>query len=149
MGWADTISVVDVNDPVSFSSYCQQETGIPYPTGKQMAIVRKAINEFFDEYPQADYSSLCSIVRWAKERRKRYANPGNLVRGGFRYAWVDGYLPELDPNYDDVDEDLEKRIEEALAVETDQEWRRRLIVSQTNEARNEVYREWMRYREDS
>lgn len=149
MGWADRVTAAEViqeENPEKFASFCQQETGIPYPTVKQMIDMKKQINDFFAMYPQANYGSLCGMVRWAKERRKRYATPGNLIRGGFRYAWRDGYLPELDPNYDDVDENLEEKIEAALNRERDAEWRRRLIVAQTNDARREVYGEWVKAR---
>lgn len=143
MGWADKKTVEDVKDWKSFAEYCQQETGIPYPTQKQIGVLRGAINDWFDEYPHTSYATLCQIVKWAKERRKRYATPGNLLKGGFRYAWEDGYLPELDPDYDDRDADLEADIERALQQEKDPAWRRRLIVAQTNAARDEVYREWL------
>lgn len=147
MGWVDRLTVDDVDDWKTFATFCQQETGIPYPTQKQVAALRGAIKEFFTQYPDTDFSTLCNIVRWAKERRKRYATPANLLRGGFRYAWEDGYLPELDPNYNDVDEELEVDIEGALAVEKDVVWRRRLIVAQTNQARSDVYSEWLKQHE--
>lgn len=147
MSWADRISSEDVVDWKSFADYAQQEAGIPRPTQKQIAQLRAAANQFFEEYPHTSWGTLAKIVDWAKARRQRYATPSNLIRGGFRFAWQDGYLPELDPDYADVDPDLAIDIERALEVETDPAWRRRLIVANGRGQREETYREWSRYRD--
>lgn len=135
----------DVHDPKTFAEYAQQKLGIPYPTGKSIAVLRKSLREFFEHYPQADYNTMCRVVEWAGSKKKRYAHTYQLVYA-FRYAYQDGYLPELEPSREMTDEDLETAIEEALKVEKDIEWRRRLIVAHGLEARKHVYEEWRKER---
>lgn len=134
-------TAADVNDPKSFAEYAQQKLGIPYPTGKSIAILKKALREFFEHYPQADYNTMCRVVEWAKTKKKRYAQVYQLVYA-FRYAYQDGYLPELDPGRELTDSDLEAAIEAVLVDEHDLEWRRRLIVADGLEARRHVYEQW-------
>lgn len=135
----------DVNDAKSFAAYAQQKLGTPYPTGKSISILKKSINEFFEHHPQADYFTLCRVVEWAKAKKKRYPYANQLVYA-FRYAYADGYLPELDPNAEIVDEDLEEQIEAALRDETNDEWRRRLITASGITARREVFEAWQKHR---
>lgn len=72
--------------------------------------------------------------------KKRFAETHSIVRF-IRYAWRDGYLPELDPK-EPVDERLEHQIESILKTETDSDWRYRLMTSQGVEARRRVYTAW-------
>lgn len=131
----------EVVDAKSFASYAQQRLGIPYPTRKSIAVLNKALKEFFAQYPQADYGTMCRLVEWAIAKRKRFAHTYSLVYA-FRYAYKDGYLPELDPNRERTNDDLEALIEAALVVEKDPEWRRRLMVAHGVKARSEVYEAW-------
>lgn len=131
----------DVHDARTFAEYAHQKLGIPYPTGKSIATLKKSLNEFFEHYPQADYFTMCRVVDWAAHKRKRYAHAYQLVYA-FRYAYQDGFLPELDPNRELTDEELEAAINDALTVERDAEWRRRLIIAHGVEARRHVYEEW-------
>ena len=135
----------DVHDAHSFAAYAQQKLGTPYPTGKSIAILKKALKEFLEHYPQADYNTMCRVVEWAKVKKKRYPHVNQLVYA-FRYAYADGYLPELDPNTEIVDEDLEAQIEAALRDERDEEWRRRLITASGPTARREVFDAWHEHR---
>lgn len=135
------MSPQDVVDAKSFANFAQQKLGIPYPTQKSIAVLNKALKEFFAQYPQADYSTMCRLVEWAISKKKRFAHTYSLVYA-FRYAYKDGYLPELDPNRERTNDDLEALIEEALVVEKDPEWRRRFMVAHGVKARGEVYEAW-------
>src|SRR5690606_16911809 len=146
MGWVDQLSASDVVDANSFAQYCQQETGIPLLRGRKIIALRKEIKIFFDTYPHATYFTLCRLVDWAKAKKKRYADASNLLSKGFRLAWVDGYLPELDPNYMPIDTDLEEKIEKAIAVETNQIWLRKLVIAKGGSSAQEVYESWRNYR---
>jgi hypothetical protein len=129
-----------VTDPKSYANYVQQNLGTPFPTGKQMVILRKTIKDFFKAYPDADYGTLIRLVEWAKARKKKYAHCYALV-SSFRYAWSDGYLPELDPN---PTKEIDRAIEEAIAKESDEEWRRRLGMASGIEVKTEIYNAWLR-----
>lgn len=138
----------DVNDWKTFATYCQQRTGTPYPTTKEIPILRKTIKEFFELYPKADYFTLCRVVDWCRSHKKRYRTTAAVLAVGWKYAWSAGYLPELDPSYEHEDEDLEELISDALAVEDHEGWIRRLSIAQGNEARRKVYDVWCKERKD-
>lgn len=135
----------EVKDSKSFATYCQQELGTPFPSQKNMPALRRQIKEFFERYPNADYYSLCRIVDWAKSRKKRLAH-AHVVVASFRYAWADGFLPELDPSKQTVDAGLEDRIKSALEVETHPFWRERLMGAEGVKARTAVYDAWKEQR---
>ena len=135
------IAPSDVHDALSFAAFAQQRLGTPYPTGKAIATLNKSLNEFFEHYPTADFYTMCRVVEWAKQKKKRYPQVYQLVYA-FRYAYADGYLPELDPNVEQPDESLEAKIEAALKVEKDDEWRRRLMIARGVKARTEVFEAW-------
>lgn len=147
MGFADRIKRVDVTNGKKLAYYCQQETGVPLPTGKQYALLYASIKEVFAMYPQANYQTLCSVVEWAKKKGFRYAHVGNLIKNGLRYAYQDGFLPELDPR--NHPNNIENLILDALRVETNEYWIDRLILSTTPEAKEETYEEWLRYTEST
>lgn len=147
MGFADRIKRSEVTNVRKLAYYCQQETGIPVPDGKQYLIVSANINEIFTQFPQANYQTLCSVIEWAKQKGVRYAHVGNLIKKGLRYAYLEGYLPELDPrNHPD---NIDNLIRAALRVETDDYWLDRLIRSTTTEGKEATYRSWWKYRESN
>lgn len=127
--------------PVAFASYAQQELGVAYPTVKDMAILRKKIKEFFALYDTADYHTLCRIVFWAKnrKRKKRFNKTWALVEA-WRDALAQGALPELERGA--VDPGLEAEIQRALEVEQRPEWRRRLLGAAGAEARQKAILDW-------
>jgi hypothetical protein len=127
----------DVVDADTFSNYVRQVFGTPGNI-TDLVVLRKKLKEYQNTWPNADWNALLRTVDWAKARRKRPAHCYYIV-DWVRYAWADGYLPELDAK--PVDEALEDAIREALQVETDPEWRRRLAGSE-GRARKEVYLAW-------
>lgn len=128
----------DVKDPLDFAEYTQQVLGVPFPTIKDTVILRKKIKEFFAAYPQADYTTLCRIVTWARQHRKRPPRTFMVV-DLFREAWAGRALPELDQSPADVE--LARGIHKALEIETDPQWRRRLRRA-SGSGRREVFEEW-------
>lgn len=125
--------------PPAFAEYCQQELGVGYATIKDMAILRRKIKEFFEHYPGTDYYTLCRVVAWCKQRKKRFTRVWAIVEAA-RDAMYSGALPELvgDP----VDQDLEGEIERALEREDRPAWRRRLMGAAGQEAREQALKEW-------
>lgn len=130
----------EVVDSKTLAQYVQQKLGTPYPTTQGMIVLRKNIKVIFKLYPDADYQTLVKVVDWAKAKGKKFAHCHNLV-AAYRYAWRDGYLPELDPN---PTKEIDKLIDQALEKETDPEWCRRLRLSSGVEARTAVYEAWKR-----
>lgn len=134
--------VQNAADPAkAFADYCQQTMGVPWPTIGDLKILRKKANEFFEHYPQADWTTLCRVAQWCRSRKRRCSRVW-LVVDEFRNAWAKGGLPELDPR-DNADERVEEGIERALEAEERPEWRRRLIAARGVDARREAYQEWL------
>lgn len=128
----------DVSDRDSLQQYIEQQLGVGHVTGRDQAAYRKKVDEFFEHYPNASWGTLVRVVDWAKARRKRFARLHAVVEAA-RYAYADGYLPELDPrNHIDVDAEIIG----ALKTETDPLWRRRLMVAQGIDAKTMVLEEW-------
>lgn len=134
----------DVNSPEDYATYCQQVLGTPYPSGKQLATLRRNLKEFFKNNPQATYGTLLRTIDWCRNRKRRPAHCYAVIPL-VRYAWSDGYLPELDPK-EEMNDDLEAMIRSALEVETDPWWRDRLTGGKTTKARQELYDSWLEAR---
>lgn len=141
--WTPELVAEAEDKPMAFAEYAQQILGVPYPTVKDMTVLRKRIKQFFEYYPRANYFTLCRIVSYCKTRRRRYAKTFMLLEE-YRNAWVDGCLPELDPQ--ETDEELEAAIAAALEVEERTSWRTRLIGAGGLTARRKAYEEWQQSR---
>jgi len=87
----------EVDSPESFAMFVQQKLGTPYPTMKEMNILRKYLKEFFTTYPDLNYSVLVKIVDWCKAKKRRPAHSYQVITY-LRYAWRDGAIPDLDPD---------------------------------------------------
>lgn len=137
MGWADVITIDEVKDIQTFSDYARQTSGVPYPSKMILNTAKKEAELLFQQYPNLTWKSLCQIVLWSKAKRRRHEHVLALLRS-YRWAYKDGFLPELDETEDTRLDDL---IEKALAVESDPEWRRRLLESK-GPARKRTYEAW-------
>jgi hypothetical protein len=127
-----------VTDADSAEQYIMQQVGIGHVTAKDGAIFRKKVKEMFEHYPTADWQTLVRTAQWAKARRRRFAHLYQLVEA-VRYAYEDGYLPELDPNNQG---DVDEQIQSVLRREQDPNWRRRLLVAQGMQAKVAVLEMW-------
>lgn len=140
MKFANKVNREDVVDGKTFARYVQQRLGTPYPTVKNLVILNKAIKDFFESYPHVGYDSLCNMVDWAKAKNKKFAETYSLV-SVYRYAWKDGFLPELDP-VNVESENFQVKEDELLNNETDPYWRNKIISAQTIEAKEQIYNLW-------
>lgn len=138
MGWADRISVDEVRDIKTFSDYARQVCGVPYPTKSSMGAATKFVNELFEQYPALTWEALCQIPLWAKMKKRRFPHSLALLQS-YRYAYSDGYLPELDISAEE--KVLQIKLAEALRDEKDPEWRRMLLEARGS-ARKTVFEEW-------
>lgn len=125
-----------------FARYCQQCVGTPVPDPSKYPALARRIKAFFIEYPQADWHTLCRVANWCRTHKVRPRTTVGLV-SCFRSAWADGAIPELDPQ--SIDLDVERRIERALEVEEDEEWRSRLLLARGVEARHDLIEKWDRH----
>lgn len=139
--WTPDMVNADADSTRAFAEYCQQTIGIPWPTKKDMIILRKKCNDFFTLYPHCDWRTLCRVAVFLRDRKRRPARVWMVV-DEHRKAWSHGAIPELNENAH-TNEHVEANIAHALATETDESWRRRLMLAQGNIARREVYREWL------
>lgn len=136
--------VATAPDPVmAFSEYAQQVMGVPFATVKDIVLLRQRVRDVFDRCPQANYYTLCRVVNWAKTKRVRKPRVYMII-DLVPEAWADKALPELDAPV--RDEHVEQRMADALRVETDPAWRRRLIGAIGKNARNRVLNDWMQSR---
>lgn len=137
-----TLTREEVNSAETFAQFCQQRLGTPYPTGRQIAALKRNVNVFFEQNPQANYGTLVRTVDWCKNRRKRPPHAAGVI-SNVRFAFRDGYLPELNPNSEEEDVTTESLIKEAVSVETDPWWKDRLLGGKTAKARYEIYESWV------
>lgn len=124
----------------AFCEYAQQVAGIAWPTGADIAIVRKKAKTFFEHYPHTDWRTLCRVVQWCKARRRRPPRIW-MVLDKFRDAHTAGFLPELD-SQEQIEQHIECGIADALASETREGWRRRLIMARGPQQKRSVLSEW-------
>lgn len=129
----------DVCDAETFAAYCQQTIGVPYPTHRDLVVLRKRAKEFFAENPRANWQTMVRVADWCNNNRRRFPQTYGVF-SQVRFAWAAKYVPELDP-VQRVDVALEERITAALAQETDAQWRRRLMIA-TGPMREQVYMAW-------
>lgn len=131
-----------VTDMESAEQYIKQRVGIAYVTVKDSAIFRRKVKELFEHYPGADWQTLVRATEWAKTRRKRFSRLHQFVEA-IRFAYEDGYLPELDPNYQG---DVDEQIQGILREEEDPNWRRRLLIAQGMQAKQLAVEQWYEVR---
>lgn len=140
MGFIDDIVIADVVDCKTWGGFAQQTCGTPYPTFKYVAKATKRVKEMFELYPNADWQTMARVAIWARAKKRRFATLYGLA-SSWRYAWKDGFLPELDaPTH--VDEETEAAIAKALLTETSPIWRERLIAAEGKKARRQIYEAW-------
>ena len=142
-GWLGRLSperVANAPDPITaFDRYAQQVTGVPWGTSKDIATLRRKIKVVFERYPQANYYSLCRVLHWANGKDIRRPRSYMYV-DLFRDCWAAKGLPEL--NEPAPNPHIEQRMYEALRVEQDPSWRRRLIGAVGFASRNRVLNDW-------
>jgi Holliday junction resolvase RusA-like endonuclease len=122
-----------------FARYCQQTVGTPMPPSDKWPALAKRVKAFFIEYPQANWYTLCRVTQWCRSHNVRPRTTVGLV-GCFNSAWKDGAIPELDPHSWDME--VERRIERALELESDDDWRSRLFLAKGPESRRRAIQEW-------
>src|SRR5690606_37069346 len=97
---------------------------------------------FQEDNPHVDISVLVKTVDWAKDTGRRIRTLSGVMYL-VQEAHAAGALPELDPQRQ-RERNLSDAVFKALAVESDPEWRRRLILSQ-GEARQSALSEWQEH----
>lgn len=141
MGWTTRNWTAEmVVDVPSFANFVHQEIGTPYPTGAQMSQLKGKVREYFDKNPKATWATMTKITLWAKAKG-RHPTHAWIVLNDARYAWRDGWLPELMPS-ERVDDWVEEGLEVALGEENDAAWRGLLLGSVGRSAREEALVKW-------
>lgn len=132
--------VAQAPDPArAYALYVGQVVGVPWATQKDLVILRKRINELFAHYPRVTYHTLCRLAQWCRTKGIRRQRVWEIV-DLFRQAWAEKALPELDePQHD---RSVESRIIAALEIETNRDWRRRLLCAQGPTTRRNVLAAW-------
>lgn len=134
--------VIAAPDPViGLASYIEQILGVGFPTIKDLTILRKRCNEVFAHYPRADYRTMCRLVQYNKQKRRKFARVYTVI-DSFREAMKDGWLPELSRSGD-----LKERIAGILTSETDPNWRARFLMATDDGARQSALDDYERRNE--
>ena len=142
MGWCDVILMKDVKDAKTFATFATQTTGMPYPSHQMLGKTNKLAKEIFEAYPCVTWETLCKVVLWSKDKKRRFASVYNCLNS-YRYAYADGWLPEMD--IDVATKIMDERIAGALRVEKDPEWLRRLVEAR-GPYREKIYKSWESHR---
>jgi hypothetical protein len=131
-----------VVDERTFASYAHQMIGTKYPNVREMITLRKRTNQFFTEYPLADWATLVQTVAYLRGLHRRVDYPWavlNFVPGAYR----DGILPELDPrNHEHREPDVEAQIVSILATESDPWWVGAMTLATEPAARRDLVQMW-------
>lgn len=133
----------EVVDAVTFGDYVHERLGVPYPGFKALAILRKKSKLFLQQNPRADWQTFVRVADWARAKKKHPADVWWLI-DATKYAFADGYLPELDPSTQ-VEDNVTRLIYAACQEETDRHWRDRLLSVQ-GDSRILVYEQWLQHR---
>jgi hypothetical protein len=142
--WLHIVGRDEVVDPVSFGKYCAQHLGAPYPSVKDMTILRKGVKEFFEQYPKANYSTLLKLVDLAVTQKKRFSHVYKII-DWHRYPYEKGLLPELDGR--GVNVALEDSIYDILDKDSDYRWHARFNAERSPEGRAALYQQYMKEKE--
>lgn len=133
----------EVTDAGSFASFAKQETGVTFHYQSSFARIGKAYKEFREEFPHAGWPEFAKVVLWAKERRGyRPLNVGQLAM-----AWPYARDDDVFDSQDLHGFDLDGMVAEALHIEDDPEWRRRLLISE-GKFLAQAYEEWKHMKEN-
>jgi hypothetical protein len=129
----------EVVDVCTFAAYSQQQLGTAPAIGKDLKRLSGELAAFWEGNPQADWMTLVRTVAWVKAKKRRLANAGSVLRH-VRFAYQDGFLPDLEPRR--TDPEVERRIEQALQLETDHHWRMRLLCTDGMDNRRAALEQW-------
>lgn len=138
----DPITVDDVETADDLIEFIRSRFGVVV-TWKEKAKFKNMLKQFKSDNPHVDIGVLAKAADWAKKGHKK-ATSLCAVFYYVDFARKAGALPELDPKHVENVE-LEDRITEALEVEKDEGWRRRLIAS-SGSARILAITEWQEQR---
>lgn len=121
--WTPEKVVAAPDSLVAFANYIEQLLGVGFPTKKDLIILRRRVNELLGYYPEADYHTMCRLVKWLKAKKQKFARVYCVV-DHFREAMAAGALPELTGR----STNLRDHIYDLLATETDARWRKRFLA---------------------
>lgn len=135
------LKATDVISETTLIAYWRQVTGVPHPTSKDLGFVKSEIRKTMDAHPWVEYRGLIGVAAWAKDNQKRYKTMHGLVKA-IPYAHESGYMPELDEPVS-----TETDLDRLLKIETDDEWRDRLIYAFNDiHAWQQTFKEWEKER---
>lgn len=138
MSFIDTMDADEVHDFDSLFRYAQQRYGI-VAHFKVKNQFRTQLNEFLADNPHVGIGIVVKAIDWGKDTHRHINHPMGVLTL-VTLARAAGALPELDPRFA-AEEQIEEEINDALAVETDDGWRDRLICS-SGAARINALNEW-------
>ncbi|MBE0635964.1 hypothetical protein IH601_08215 [Candidatus Bipolaricaulota bacterium] len=132
----------DVVDAATFMEYAAQQLGVQKPIGvKARGIALKRIKEELAEQHWS-YAHLVAAVRYMKDRGIQARRP-DYVFYHVQDAVKSGFMPRATASTWDQ---LHKQVAEAIAVESDESWQRRLLMAK-GKALQSVYAQWEQHHE--
>ena len=135
-GWAGRMHGKDVDSIPAIMRFYTQELGAELPKSyKARGVLSRRIKEEM-EIQSWDFQDLVAAIRFMKQQGERPKGFGAVF-----YKVSEARNQGLKT---DADDDLNEKIGEALAEETDPTWIRRLTMAK-GKARVAVYMEWKRH----
>lgn len=128
-----------------FCDQCQYNFGTKASPPTVAAANRRG-KKVLADYPRLDWSAFEGLIRWAKDRRITVPSAAWLI-GQFEECAAAGYLPEFSAYKEDLN--LEAQIRDALEIEEDKFWYRRLMWTEGAEERQKMFGEWLKHRLES
>lgn len=140
MSFLDPVKSSEVCDARTLYNWAQAAYGVPPLTQKDWAVVNKKAQDLFENVPGTDWQTIVQVIKWCHQNKRRCPRLW-LYIDKYRDAWA-AHAIDLP-----ITGQIEDRMAEALAVETDSAWRARLMRA-AGEYREEVLKEWQSHREN-
>ncbi len=130
----------DVTDADKLAEYTRQQLGCPSVSVMEKNKLKTMTRKFFEEHPHVDWMTLVRTVQYCKAKRRRIPYVWSIV-DQVRWAWSDGFLPELDAKIN-APTRLDEQIARVLLNEERPGWRYRLLTTVGDENRQALLDAW-------
>ncbi len=139
----DEVRASDVVDAKTFARFTQQNFGTPYATVSDLQNLGKQAKDLFANHPNTNWQTLVQVAYWCHRKKRRMARVFYYV-SQFRWAYADGAITLEGSKLGKV---WQSEIDRALAVETNEAWRARLMRADGPHAQREVLEQWKTLRQ--
>lgn len=133
------ISEKEVSNIPQFAQYLRERLGVPVRQ-KDLEVLGSHAKKFFDDFPYCTWETLCEVVMWGKRKKYRPGFPHEV------FSWVRWANKEGAVDLSADEGDLSEKISEALNLEDDLTWRKRLLSAEGASDQKKVLEQWKKER---